>query len=307
MRPNPGLAVTAEASVQTIGNAVSQVRPSQAAIFPFTRFFIHLAAAVCALVAWPVFAVGANSLDDCDQADLKLYFSLAVMAEQAYDESQSGLEQTPSGCVALIRKDADGNLVIAFRGSMLGDRKPKHRFSNLGGANIRRNYRDWVATNLKQATGFLPRQYVEAASLVEGHVRNHPTDKQVYITGHSKGGGAAAYAYVAVRLSPTLSTDQVRRMRCITFNAAVVKERNWRRLFRRLSPNADIAEREPAAGSIEAVVMAEDPVSRIGASEERQYVKRISITPAADLTPNEQHGIHVVLNEIRRRLSAQSQ
>ena len=68
----------------------------------------------------------------------------------------------------------------------------------------------------------------------------------------SKGGGAATYAFVAVALSAKASREQAERMRCVTFNAAVVKERNWRRLFRRLDPDADPSRKEPAAGSIAA-------------------------------------------------------
>lgn len=252
----------------------------------------------CAWLGLPCLARGADGLDTCAPAELRLYLALAKASEMAYDDSQPGLERTPSGCVALVREDRNGNLVIAFRGSMLGDRKPKHRFSNLGGANMRRNYRDWAATNLKQATGFLPRQYVEAASLVEERVRRHPPDKFVFITGHSKGGGAAAYAYVAANLSSNLSGEQVKRMHCVTFNAAVVRERNWRRLHRSPDRGAYTSRKEPSAGSIHALCMRDDPVSKIAAAEERPYIKRIIIAPATALTPNEQHGIAILISEL---------
>ena len=260
-----------------------------------------LGAVWCAWLVAPGLAAGEDGLDGCEPEELRLYLALAEASALAYDDSQAGLEQTPSGCVALIREDADGNLVIAFRGSMLGDRASKHRFSSFGGANIRRNYRDWVATNLKQSAGFLPHQYVEAAALVEEHVRRHPVGKRVYITGHSKGGGAAAYAYVAACLSSTVSIEQARRMRCVTYNAAVVREQNWRRLFRGLERGAGLSGREPAAGSIHALVMNDDPVSKIAAAEERRYVKRLGIPSTIDRTPNEQHGIQVVIDELRRR------
>lgn len=245
-------------------------------------------------------AAGADGLAQCELPELRLYLALAQASETAYDDSQPGLENTPSGCVALVREDNDGNLVIAFRGSLLGDRNPKHRFSNLGGANIRRNYRDWAATNLKQVTGFLPRQYVEAAALVEERVRSHPADKLVFVTGHSKGGGAAAYAFVAASLSPEVSRKQAARMRCVTFNAAVVREQNWRRLHRRLEEGVDISRKEPPAGSILSLCMRDDPVSKIAASEERPYVRRIVITPTTERTATEQHGIGVVIAELAR-------
>jgi hypothetical protein len=243
-------------------------------------------------------AAGADSLDRCEQPEVRLYLVLAEASELAYDDSQSGLVRTPSGCVALVREDGNGNLIIAFRGSMLGNRNPKHRFSNLGGANIRRNYRDWAATNLKQAMGFLPRQYVEAISLVEEHVRKHPADKLVFITGHSKGGGTATYAFVAVSMSSKVSGEQAGRLRCVTFNAAVVKEQNWRRLYRRLDRDIDISRKEPPAGSILALCMRDDPVSKIAESEERPYVKRIIIEPTVSRTPNEQHSIGVMIGEL---------
>ncbi len=248
-------------------------------------------------------AVGAEGLDACTPEELRRYLTLAEASEMAYDDSQSGLESTPSGCVALIREDREGNLIIAFRGSMLGDRNPKHRFSNLGGRIMRRNYRDWVATNLKQVSGFLPRQYVEAAALVEEQVRKHPLDKLVFVTGHSKGGGAATYAFVAANLSAKVSKEQAERLRAVTFNAAVVRERNWRRLQRRPDRDTAASAKEPPAGSIIALCMRDDPVSKIARSEERSYVKRISITPATFLTPNEQHGINAVIGEIARAIS----
>lgn len=245
-------------------------------------------------------ALGTETADACSLTELALYLALAHASEQAYDDSQPGLESTPSGCVALVRDDADGNLIIAFRGSMLGDRNPRHRFSNLGGANVRRTYRDWVATNLKQTTGFLPRQYVEAASLVEKHALAHPADKLIYITGHSKGGGAATYAYVAASVASATSRRQAGRLRCITFNAAVVKEQNWRRLFRRLGQDAAITVKEPAAASVTALIMSDDPVSQIAASEERGYVTRITIAPSTDLPPLEQHAIRTIIAELEK-------
>ena len=251
---------------------------------------------------FPQILAGAENVDACAPAEVKLYLALANASERSYDDSRAGLEETPSGCVALVEEDADGNLVIAFRGSMHRDRTPEHRFSNLGGANIRRTYRDWVATNLKQTAGFLPRQYVEAAAVVEKHVRGHPVDRLVYVTGHSKGGGAATYAYVAALVSQDVSKKQARRLRCVTFNAAVVKEQNWRRLFRRLEGDAAKAEREVASASVCALVMADDPVSKIAAPEERRYVKRIKITPTTDMTPNEQHGIRAVIGELEDRV-----
>lgn len=247
----------------------------------------------------------ARATDDLGSArpgELNLFLALARACEQAYDDSPDGLIVTPSGCAIRTQVDGYSNLIIAFRGSMLGDRNPKHPFSSFGGANMRRNYRDWAATNLKQAFGFLPRQYTDAIPVVEQLILEHPVDKYVFVTGHSKGGGAATYTSVAVRFSEKLTTEHLRRVRTVTFNASVVREQNWRRLFRRLESDVDSAEREPPAGSILALRMQDDPVSKITAAEERQYVRRINITPSTDITPNEQHGIQVIIDELERRL-----
>ncbi len=250
-----------------------------------------------ALIALPLQIWSAEGLRDFSPAQLQAYRDLAVACEQAYADDQPGLVTTPAGCVALVREDVRGNLVIAFRGSMLGDRNPQHPFSNLGGKNMRRNYRDWVATNLKQTTGFLPRQYVEAAEVVAERLRSHPPDKYVLITGHSKGGGAATYAAVAARIAPEVSPEQADRMRVVTFNAAVVREQNWRRLFRRREERKGEAPVDTPPNSILAFTMADDPVSKIGQDEERNYVRRVVIEPTGELTPMEQHAISAVIGE----------
>lgn len=248
------------------------------------------------LFGFPLRAPGAEGLGDFSPAQLRAYWDLAVACEQAYDDGQPDLVVTPAGCAALMREDERGNLVVAFRGSMLGDRNPKHPFSNLGGRNVRRNYRDWVATNLKQTTGFLPRQYVEAAELVAECLRTHPVDKYVLVTGHSKGGGAATYAAVAARLADGVLAEQAERMRVVTFNAAVVREQNWRRLFRRVEERTDEASIDTPERSILAFVMADDPVSKIGRDEERRYVRRVVIEPPGELAPMEQHAIRAVID-----------
>ncbi len=247
-------------------------------------------------------ALAADSIDDCSRAELALYHHLARLSELAYDDAQPGLETTPSGCVALVREEADGAVVIAFRGSMLGDRTPSHPFSNLGGAVIRRNYRDWVATNLKQTAGFLPRQYTEAAALVKRHLLAGDSATPVYITGHSKGGGAATYAYVSVRLDADVPPEQAARLRCITFNAAVVREQNWRRLEREHRRTPDPASRRPADGAITAIVMADDPVSKIAASEERTWVGRVVVDSSIERSAAEQHAVRAIIEELETRL-----
>ncbi|MCD7896602.1 MAG: hypothetical protein LUG50_08005 [Planctomycetaceae bacterium] len=259
-----------------------------------------IAVSLALAAASAAFAV--DSIDDCSRSELAYYRHLALISELAYDDSQPGLETTPSGCVALVREEADGALVIAFRGSMLGDRTPAHRFSNLGGAVIRRNYRDWVATNLKQTAGFLPRQYTEAAVLVKRHMLDRDNGAPVYLTGHSKGGGAATYAFVSVLLDDDIAPEQAARLRCVTFNAAVVREQNWRRLEREHRRTPDLAARRPADGAVTAVVMADDPVSKIASAEERAWVRRIVVDSRAARSSGEEHAIRAIIEEIEARL-----
>ncbi len=243
----------------------------------------------------------ADNLDHASAGELNLYLALAKACEQVYDDSYDNLIVTPSGCVLSTQTDSYGNLIVAFRGSMLADRNPKHPFSSFSGANLRRNYRDWAATNVKQAFGFLPRQYIEAIDVLEKLLIQHPIDKYVFVTGHSKGGGIATYASVVVRYSADIRPEHVQRLRTFTFNAAVVREQNWRRFFRRLDPDLNLHERKTPPGSIVALCMRDDPVSKIAALEERDYVRRITITPSAELSPNEQHGILAIINELGKR------
>ncbi|MCC8190514.1 MAG: hypothetical protein LIP77_07760, partial [Planctomycetes bacterium] len=107
------------------------------------------------LLAWSVLPAAAAD----PSASVRLYLELAEASRAAYDDGPD-VVVTPAGCAARITTRADGALVIAFRGSMLGDRSGRGRFSTFGGATMRRNYRDWAATNLKQTAGFLPRQYL---------------------------------------------------------------------------------------------------------------------------------------------------
>lgn len=274
----------------------SRVCIRTASLLPSTLLLLLLMVYGMCASAW-----GMDWLESCSPHEIDTYLALAEASELVYDDSQPGLTSTPSGCVALVKEDARGNLIIAFRGSMLGDRNPKHPFSSFGGANMKRNYRDWVATNLKQTAGFLPRQYTEAATLVEELLAKHPLDKKVYVTGHSKGGGAAAYAFIAAFISPNVETEALDRMRAVTFNAAVVREQNWRRLFRSVPGKRGNLSAEPPANCIDALFMQDDPVSKIASAEERKYIRRICIVPTTAIAPTAQHGIGTVISEMKKQ------
>lgn len=233
-----------------------------------------------------------------DAGEARLFLHLARMSRESYEDSP-GIVTTPAGCVALVREYADGNLVVAFRGSMMGDRDPDRKpFSNLGGKIMRRNYRDWVATNLKQVTGFLPRQYVEAAELLLEQIRLHPEAKHVYVTGHSKGGGAAEYAAVNAWLSR--DDGDLPPVTTVTFNAAVVRERNWRRLYRTHSEESVRNLRGGDAPSVTAVFVRGDPVSDIARDERPSFSRTVELVPTEDLSAGERHGIDSVIQALER-------
>ena len=232
------------------------------------------------------------------EGEIRLFLNLARMAKASYDDS-SDIVTTPAGCVALVREYGNGVLVVAFRGSMLGDRDPDRKpFSNLGGKVMRRNYRDWVATNLKQVTGFLPRQYIEAAELLLEQIRLHPDATRVYVTGHSKGGGAAEYAAINAWLSrdrpglPPITT--------VTFNAAVVRERNWRRLYRTHSDESVNSLRGGDAPSVTAVFIQGDPVSDLARDERPSFSRTVELVPSGEMSAGERHGIDAVIRELER-------
>ncbi|MCC8189496.1 MAG: hypothetical protein LIP77_02500, partial [Planctomycetes bacterium] len=165
------------------------------------------------------------------------------------------------------------------------------------GATMRRNYRDWAATNLKQPAGFLTRQYLEAADLVVERVTSHPADQPIFITGHSKGGGAAAYAAAAACLAEGVSPDRARRLRVVTFNAAVVQPSNWQRLYRRHRlANREAENRIAGVLTITAVTLRDDPVSKIRGAERPAFEQVVQLQPVPDsLSSLEQHGIEAVI------------
>lgn len=264
----------------------------------------------CAVLAWAFLLCAAYAAAaGYDRGDLEYYLFLAEASQLAYEDAPDGLVETPSGCVALLLQNGDGDVAVAFRGSVVGDRQKRHPFSSLGGRAVRQTYRDWAATNLKQATGFLPRQYLEAAELVAKQAAELSVDKRLYVTGHSKGGGAAEFAAVAAHLNPDLSAAQKKRIHCVTFNAAVVAATNWKRLQRQY-PRSDMeAVRrllgEP--GKLVAVSVAGDPVSRFGADEQPAFGTRLAIPPHEDMPALQRHDIATVISEITLLLDGGSE
>lgn len=263
----------------------------------------------CVILLWALLLCSAGAAAQYDRGDLDYYLFLAKASQLAYEDAPDGLVETESGCVALLLQNGGGDVAVAFRGSVVGDRQKRHPFSSLGGRAVRQTYRDWAATNLKQVTGFLPRQYLEAAEIVAKQAAALPVDKRLYVTGHSKGGGAAEFAVVAAHLNPDLSSAQKERIHCVTFNAAVVAAMNWKRLQRQY-PRSDMeAVRRLLAepGKLVAVSMAGDLVSRIGAGEDPAFGTRLLIPPHEEMSALAQHDIATVVFEITLLLEGSSE
>ncbi len=237
--------------------------------------------------------------------DWDAFFQAAHAAQRAYDDEPAGLEQTPAGCIARVSSDLTGTVTIAFRGSLLTDRSKKGRFSTFGGATWRRNYRDWAATNLKQTAGFLPRQYLEAADLVRDIMLAQPAGTNLILTGHSKGGGAALYAAASVCIEPEVRA-RIGSLRVITFNAAIIHPRNWRRLYRLHAIEPDAAEQAIRQNAqYYSLVMRDDPVSKIGGDERADFENVIVLAPAPDDLPAlQQHGIEAIIDALRKQIGS---
>ncbi|MCD8351729.1 MAG: hypothetical protein LUC93_14065 [Planctomycetaceae bacterium] len=236
----------------------------------------------------------------CSDAELEYFLFLAEESRLSYLDDQEGVTMMTNGLAALVTHHGEDDVVIAFRGSIIGDRQKRHPFSSLGGAAIRQTYRDWVTTNLKGATGFLPRQYTEAAEFVARQATDLPVTTTIHLTGHSKGGAAAEYALVAALINPDLTAEQKDRINCTTFNGAVVQAGTWERLFRRHRRADAGAMREALLhpGRMTAVVMEDDPVSGLGAGETPRHGRRVVVPATGGQGALAQHGIETVITEL---------
>lgn len=97
----------------------------------------------------------------------------------------------------ISRSLANGELVVAFRGS------------NSPGED-EHWVQDWMV-DAQQGGGGTPRQYIYGAEVLAGVRQAFPSAK-ITVTGHSLGGGIAAYA--------TMRLEEPGRLLCATFNAA---------------------------------------------------------------------------------------
>lgn len=116
-----------------------------------------------------------------------------------YEPDTGFLEDTESiGFGArLSKQEKDDEIVVAFRGS------------NAPGED-EHWLQDWVV-DAHQGCGGTPKQYLYGAELLSAVRRSFPNSR-IVVTGHSLGGGIAAYS--------TAQLSDPGQLRCVTFNAA---------------------------------------------------------------------------------------
>ena len=137
------------------------------------------------------------------------------------------------GFGARISRQEEGDvIVVAFRGS------------NAPGED-EHWMQDWVV-DAHQGGGGTPRQYIYGAEILSA-VRNAFPDAELTVTGHSLGGGIAAYS--------TINLAKPGRLACVTYNAAGIST------ITLLSLPKDILG--GAAGRISNIRSRGDPVSAI--------------------------------------------
>ena len=115
----------------------------------------------------------------------------------------------------LSRPENDHTVVVAFRGS------------NAPGED-EHWMQDWVV-DAQQGGGGTPKQYLYGAELLLEVQRAFP-DANLTVTGHSLGGGIAAYS--------TINIDAPSRISCVTYNAAGISSLTLRQLPADVTLNA---------------------------------------------------------------------
>lgn len=294
--------------------SISSTRPCPRRFRPAAAAAVRLVAVALVLLA-PLAEHGhaknrnrpppAVNINDCPPELVQLYLYLAHAAKAVYDEPEETHIATEGGCVARVRVDEAGNLVVAFRGSVMPPDSDDHNLDPILRELARlRSRQDWLQTNIRQAFGLMPRQYIEAMDVLIDVLRRHQNANRIYITGHSKGGGEAEFATVAAWLSPDVPDHVKTRMTTVTFNGAVVNELNWRRLYELFHPMTVDAYLRGRVPRLDAVIMRDDIVPKIDSSERHPYpfVGLVVIDPTWDIWIPQQHSIRTVIAELERRV-----
>lgn len=266
---------------------------------------------LCLIIITPTLCAAQNardriSLDDCPPDLIRLYLSLAQYSSLAYKTPERELAVSPGGCVAMVLQDYENNLIIAFRGSVIPDEYARQNPDSPHGVVMRlRAIQDWLETNLTQFFGQMPVQYIEAADLAVQVILRHPNANRIFITGHSKGGGQAEFATAAAWLATDIPPQVKSRIMGVTFNAAVVREMNWQRLYDFADDPLVDHYLQGNTPRVDAVIMRDDIVPKMSSIERHPppFLNLVVIEPITDRWPADQHSLSVVIEELEKRLS----
>ena len=203
--------------------------------------------------------------DGCRPLSQDEFASLALPPARYRHEPETGFVEDADGVgfgARLLRRD--GEMVVAFRGS------------NSPGED-EHWVQDWIV-DAHQGGGGTPKQYQYGAEVLAGVRRAFP-GLRLTVTGHSLGGGIAAYATI---LLPDRGSVE-----CATYNAAGISSVTL------VSFPADVVAR--AAGSIVNIRSKGDPVSAIPGSQLVGDVYEVDNLRMAN------HAIDGLLVDMRRR------
>ena len=183
-----------------------------------------------------------------------------------YEPETGFIEDTGGvGFGARLSRQEEGNaIVIAFRGS------------NAPGED-EHWMQDWVV-DAHQGGGGTPRQYVYGAEMLSA-IRNAFPDAELIVTGHSLGGGIAAYS--------TINLAKPGLLVCVTYNAAGISSLTLLSL-----PKDLVAE---AVGRISNIRSKGDPVSAIPGTQLVGEIYEVDNLRFAN------HSITGLLIDMRRR------
>ncbi len=182
-------------------------------------------------------------------------------------EPESGFVEDAGGVgfgARLSRRENGDGIVVAFRGS------------NAPGEDEHWMH-DWVV-DAHQGGGGIPQQYICGAEVLSA-VRNAFPDDELIVTGHSLGGGIAAYSIMKLAKPGRLS--------CATYNAAGISTITLLSL-----PKDSVSE---AAGRISNIRSKGDPVSAIPGTQLVGEIYEVDNLRFAN------HSITGLLIDMRRR------
>lgn len=192
---------------------------------------------------------------------------LGVPSDRYRYEPESGFTEDVGGVgfgARLLRRESDDGVVVAFRGS------------NAPGEDEHWMH-DWVV-DVHQGGGGVPQQYVYGTEVLSSVRRAFP-EVELIVTGHSLGGGIAAYS--------TIQLVNPGRLACATYNAAGISSITLLSL-----PTATVSE---AAGRISNIRSKGDPVSAIPGTQLVGEIYEVDNLRFAN------HAIDGLLVDMRRR------